>query len=435
VFKAEEYRVAMERENRYLCGGNIWWVNHLRTVSPSVPMNLQRVKDLAQNFYQKPTPYQGIISVILEHPGEGTGDLPVKGGNLLRISPEELTHAFILGINMSLEEGAPDEVIQEWVKHSKSVCFSFHEASCMQDVYWMSFNLREALTSDNNAVQRTARQRACEVAELRSTLLKEAGPQTLEMLAATIASRGRLATESEKMDSSYVQLCMAVYEKICQNKVICAVLQELEERHGLKSCLNSMTKLARLASACESTELRQWVCEGLLDAIKTRQLANSNVTRDFLVGTGKRDNKVSFVQLISFKWKVRQHILTVECPKEMFNAEEIREITEATANYHVFRQRVSPLETAADADTQWTGRLRQSSTLVLRIIQAQCGTVRGCSPPSVGYCTLHGPPPSGCSPFGERDCALLRPLLRGCSPLSWGSGSAPADNVGPLEHI
>jgi hypothetical protein len=164
----------MEREGRYICGGNIWWVNHLRTVTPSVPMNLQRVIDLQQHLYKAPAPYQGTISVILEHDGRA-GDLPVKGGNLLRVSPEELTHAFILGINESLKEDAPEEVIQEWVKHSKSVCLTFRAASNSQDVYWLSFNLRESLTSKNNAVQRTARQRACEVAELRNTLQKEEG--------------------------------------------------------------------------------------------------------------------------------------------------------------------------------------------------------------------------------------------------------------------
>jgi hypothetical protein len=115
----------------------------------------------------------------------------------------------------------------------------------------------------------------------------------------------------------------------------------------------------------------EWVREGLLDTITTRQLLNINVTRDFLVGSGNHSSNPDLVQVMRFRWTARNHIMLVECQKAMFHdAKEVQEITDATASHDVFRQRVSPLENTADTITQWVGRLRESSTLVLRIIQA-----------------------------------------------------------------
>jgi hypothetical protein len=73
-------------------------------------------------------------------------------------------------------------------------------------------------------------------------LYKDASPQKIDMLIviSTIAARARLATDKETMDVSYVQSCLVVHDKLCQNRKVCAVLQELEGIYGLKSCLNSV---------------------------------------------------------------------------------------------------------------------------------------------------------------------------------------------------
>lgn len=360
----------MERENRYVAGGNIFWVSMVRSMSPNMPMSLKRVRDLQENFYSSPAPFKGMIHVHLEGADDAVGDIPVKGGNLLCLSPEELPHAFLLAVADAVTSGQSEEVLEQWKKYAKSVCLHFEKGGSPQDLYWTAFNLRESLVSTNNTVQRTAMQRAVEVFELRAALTKEGGTHTLDMLAMAYSVRGRLATASESMDTSFIQMCLNVYEKALRVPQIVEVLQALEESYGLQSCLNSISKIARVLEKCDG-DMRVVVFQALHDGIQTRQINNGNVTRDFLIGSSKKDNRIPFVQLVHFKWKCRSYLLNTSMPREMFDTEDIREIGEATKDYPTFRQKVQAVVDGEEANTQWMGRLRQSATLALRIIQEQ----------------------------------------------------------------
>lgn len=177
-----------------------------------------------------------------------------------------------------------------------------------------------------------------------------------------------MGSSDEKVDVSYVRSLLAVYDKFCKVPKLMELISELENIYGLKSCLNSVSKLVKLAEKAESEDMRIYCVEFLVDQIKAGNITNASVTREFLTGTGvKKDSRYPFVQLCHFRVRLKKHILGLELPRNKFPPQDIRKLEQAFATIGNFRLMVEPLEGVAD--TQWIGGMQQSSSLALRILQ------------------------------------------------------------------
>ena len=137
--------------------------------------------------------------------------------------------------------------------------------------------------------------------------------------------------------------------------------------YGLHSCLNSCSKLVKLAEKAESLDMRILCVEFLVDQIKAGNITNSSVTREFLTGQGGSGSKVPFVQLCQFRNRIKVFLLTSELPRHKFVPADLQEIAEALKDVKTFRDTVEALD--GMAETQWVGRMRPSSILVLKLLQ------------------------------------------------------------------
>ena len=52
----------------------------------------------------------------------------------------------------------------------------------------------------------------------------------------------------DAIDAKTVHQALVVYDKICKYSEITAVIDRLERKYGIKSCLNSMSKLAKIGT-------------------------------------------------------------------------------------------------------------------------------------------------------------------------------------------
>ena len=355
----------MQREQRYVCGGNFFWQSVLQSPIPGVPLSWSRLQELISSQYSGgPSSYQGMITLKA-----GRDDDPMTMcGGLLRLSPEELSRAFVVAISQDINSGADEERLQLWLKHARSCCVVFVEPQGVEGAYWEAFNLREHIVASNALVQRTAVQRAVELHQFKGMRAKDAGMQTHETIAAAYKSRAKMGSSDEKVDVSYVRSLLAVYDKFCEVPKLMELISELENIYGLKSCLNSVSKLVKLAEKAESEDMRIYCVEFLVDQIKAGNITNASVTREFLTGTGvKKDSRHPFVQLCHFRVRLKKHILGLELPRNKFPPQDIRKLEQAFATIGNFRLMVEPLEGVAD--TQWIGGMQQSSSLALRILQ------------------------------------------------------------------
>jgi hypothetical protein len=159
-----------------------------------------------------------------------------------------------------------------------------------------------------------------------------------------------------------------VYDKICSNLDITAVIDRLEKKFGTDSCLNSMTKLVKIAEKTDTLTQRVLVFHAIEDAIDRGIHNNTKFTREFLIGGGKEGgNSVPFVTMVIFKWRIRNHLLTVEMPKEKMDPHDLQKITDMTADYATYRKYIDVENVGAD--TTWIGAMNPSSVSALRVIQ------------------------------------------------------------------
>jgi hypothetical protein len=216
-----------------------------------------------------------------------------------------------------------------------------------------------------DAIKRTAYQRACEVHEFKVNLDKSKASSSPEAIAALYSESAHI---KKHIDVSWVRMCLNVYDKICSNLDITAVIDRLEQKFGTESCLNSMTKLVKIAEKTDTLTQRVLVFHAIEDAIDRGIHNNTKFTREFLIGGGKEGgNSVPFVTMVIFKWRIRNHLLTVEMPKEKMDPHDLQKITDMTADYATYRKYIDVENVGAD--TTWIGAMNPSSVSALRVIQ------------------------------------------------------------------
>ena len=216
--------------------------------------------------------------------------------------------------------------------------------------------------AQNKSIERTARQRMTEIYEFKQKLTKLNLPHTA---AQAIVQEYAKNCKSKDFNAGFVQECLVGFDKICRHAELTAVIERLELAYGLKSCLNSVSKLAQIGQKCDTVSQRALVLTAIEDAILRGIHSNSKFTRDFLIGSSAQTH-IPFLQLVVFKWRVRTHLLAVEMPREKVNAMDISRVETATADYASYRKFV---EADGSSDTMWIGTLQPSSVLALRVIQ------------------------------------------------------------------
>ena len=349
----------------YRAGCNFFWLHLLRSMTPSVPLSLIRVMELAGHLYSTPRPFKGLVVVQ----GSADPSSPRTSG-LLMLSPEELCHAYLFAIDLAITSGKDDDTLLLWKKHCLSVCFEYVDVGGADGLFWCAWNVRDGLCAQNQAIERTARQKMTEIYEVKLNLAKQNLPSNVP----AIVQEYTKYSKAKDISPTFAQGCLVAFEKICRHVELTDVIERLELSYGLKSCLNSISKLVHVAQKCDTLSQRILVITAIEDAILRNVHTNSKFTRDFLFG-GAHQYHIPFLQLVIFKWRVRTHILTVEMPREKMNGADILRIEAATADYATYRKLV---ESDSNSDTTWIGTLQPSSVLALRVLQVSIVFVFEC---------------------------------------------------------
>jgi hypothetical protein len=364
VFDNEQCTTALMRENIYRAGCNFFWLNLHRSVMPGVPLSIHRIREVVDKYWQSPKSFNGIVTV------EAQADqvLP-RMHNLLILSPEELSHIYLLAIDLSISRGDSDEILLQWRKYCLSVCFEYRDFSGQgpDAAYWWSWNNREQVCVTADAVKRTAYQRACEIFSYKTSLEQQQLPCTAEAIAHAYTGS---AIYKKDIGVPFIRECLTVFDKVCSNHDITMVIKTLEIKFGTESCLNSLGKLQKIVEKCETVQHRVIVFQAIDDAIDRGLHPNNKFTREFLTGSYKNaGSMIPFVTFVIFRWRCRDHLISIQLPQAHMDHNDIFVIAEKTASYSTYRRE---LDDSSGADTSWIGKLNPSSVLALRLIQEQC---------------------------------------------------------------
>ena len=112
-FCQKDFSRAIKTNGEYTCAVNLAWVNLTWTATPGVPIRTATLYQLRDKVFQEPKGIEQITIAVTN----GEFDVLAQKGSLLRVSPEEITSAFILAIARDIAREGPDEVVQKWKHH------------------------------------------------------------------------------------------------------------------------------------------------------------------------------------------------------------------------------------------------------------------------------------------------------------------------------
>ena len=112
-FCQKEFTKAMKTNGEYTCAVNLAWVDFTWTATPGVPIRTGTLHRLRDTVFQEPKGIEHITIAVTSV----DFDVLAQTGSLLRVSPEEITSAFILAIARDIKRKDPDEVLQKWKHH------------------------------------------------------------------------------------------------------------------------------------------------------------------------------------------------------------------------------------------------------------------------------------------------------------------------------
>ena len=94
----------------YTAGINLFWIDLQWSATPGVPLRVSAIEQMARDMFRLPTAIGAIRFAV-----SGPEYNPLKHqGALLRVSPEEVTGAFVLAIARDIQNSEPDDILRAW---------------------------------------------------------------------------------------------------------------------------------------------------------------------------------------------------------------------------------------------------------------------------------------------------------------------------------
>jgi hypothetical protein len=212
-------------------------------------------------------------------------------------------------------------------------------------------------------------QTAYEIGAFKKTAESNGKALSAKEITAAFQTHGKRVKDNEDFTVTFVQSALVVYETICCEPRLVAILHEFESLYSLQSCLNSITKLHDFVRKTTTTDEREWVLHGILDLIQDKKVRNEDVSRTVLTGGA---HAAGLVQMLLLKQRVLQTFLNLECTKAGFDTRDQQKIQVVLGSHEAYRSSVAALPGRAEPDVSWIGRLRESSVKVLRLLEAAC---------------------------------------------------------------
>lgn len=351
-FNKESATRALGNQNLYICAGNLFWLDFLRSPSPGVPLQRHGVCQLGDFLWPKNQSKPMFLLKLLEV--EAPTDVPERPSALGMLSPEGYAHAALYAAARDLPEHK-----EEWQIVLRSVPFCFVAGA--KNTWIHSWNCRNQLTQEYESLSRSALQQATEISMLKKRMESDVGRtlQPAELVNQLKQFGLKKASSQDDLTTNLVQLATQVYEKMKGPEMLGPILA-MEEKFGTKSCFNSLSKLHLLATKAEPNR-RVWVMQGIYDWLVRSLLTNDEVTKNTLSGDR---NTCGLIPLLELKMLCLEHWLSSMMARANILEKDRAVIRRVLQDHASYRQEM------LGSDVSWQGNLARSSLEALQFLEA-----------------------------------------------------------------
>ncbi len=280
-YSAADWRNAWDGDGdrNYTCGINLAWLNMTYSATPGVPVRMGCIIEMVDKVFKTPRD-AGVIHVAIPD-----ADFNVLGhkGALQRVSPEELTSAFIMAMARDITNNEDATTMQEWLSHMLSTTCKFVMLPQNMDRYWHALAFREDIQHTYDVCRRTCFQRVHEVMRLMEKMREkmpdsQVTPQRVEK-EYTDRLNNMKKDASGAISSAFVDTAMTVSKRMLSVPAIAQLLRDADSwSSGTFNPFDSHTKLQAMVNKCKTKETLIWCCQALSYRVRKGVLLSLSVT-------------------------------------------------------------------------------------------------------------------------------------------------------------
>jgi hypothetical protein len=307
VFAAEACKTQLDKKLDYVCSLPFYAIDTMFELQPNVPKRRERIVELKDHFFDKPTKYpdEGITCAV--HEDE---DCEALLGRLKPICPPEMRDAYRMAIGLAvLDTATSSDDMDEWFASLCSVQFRIKVAlkgglsdSMFKDIC----QKREDIGKKLENVRCSNLMRSYEVMDLKVQLEPVKGKLKPPQVAA-LYGEIKLASTSEVVSATFVEVSVMLHGGPMKNSEVRDVCFKFGAR-GLKNPMDSVHKIRKVVIACNKNEddmswafpmlYDWWVSTDTVEAIPLRALK----------GTVPGHDGKSLIDLLLFKRTIRDKL-------------------------------------------------------------------------------------------------------------------------------
>ena len=144
-FDSGMYEDSFKRGVTYVAGCNMLWASLLGSITPAVPIIGPKVEALASQLFANPDAAAPMLHIAAT-------PLPLQKGSLVRLSPDEICHAFIMQVAEKIRSQTPEDVLKQYRRMLLSWPTQFIHKDSDDDRYYYATNQRELFKGITRAV-------------------------------------------------------------------------------------------------------------------------------------------------------------------------------------------------------------------------------------------------------------------------------------------
>jgi hypothetical protein len=187
-FKARDFKIAMQRHGRYVCGQNFFKHNLTKSPCVNVPRRQSAIDTLRKFYFEKPPTLFPMIIVCSIASGSEPPTTEALIQNVERLSPDEIEMAFVDRLAEVIESGASDEELKKWRDACLACTYEYRHVDSEDDKHWQALQLRQNLSQNENSMKFTTLQLVYDVIHDKNRREKVLGPLTVDQVAELFCS-------------------------------------------------------------------------------------------------------------------------------------------------------------------------------------------------------------------------------------------------------
>ena len=315
----------------YTCGVNFFWFDVLRSISPMVPLYRERVEDLAADQFDRPGAQWSSMSMTVAITFQAGDNLPK--GSLLRVTPDEITHAVVLAVAKRIRSEAPKEELDQWRRMLLSVPCTFRRLDSMDEKFSEQARIRQRFFDTSKAVTLSARQMVHTVVGFKNRKMKE---ENRSYSAADVAMfwQQHVSKSTDSFGNKHVvDACLTIHDRLFTITGIEDMIAKSEAKLGATSPWCSVWRLQALIDRAKTPAKLTWVMFAVQDQLDTSKIRHEEVTIQAL----KSGTKGSLSDVALQQLKLKPYLLGQWLDEKTVAGEikaSLREIFESHSSYH-----------------------------------------------------------------------------------------------------